>query len=100
MLFFDKFMVMHTNIQDVLLPLVSVTCLGLAEKMLERKRKFVMEQCTDEEGDLWQYQILTYFLEFDYNIEMCKTTFGHEYQSEMFQEAELKIFEQFDFQLN
>jgi hypothetical protein len=50
MLMFDKFMTIHSNIEEVLLPLIAVTCLGLSEKMLERKRKCSIQQCQDEQG--------------------------------------------------
>ena len=53
MLLFDKFMTMHQDIEEVLLPLIAVTCLGLSEKMLERKRKCSIQQCQDEKGQVW-----------------------------------------------
>ncbi len=60
---FDRFIAMHSAIQDVLLPLIAATCLGLSEKMLERKRKSQIHNCKDEQGQTWQYQILTFHLE-------------------------------------
>mmetsp|Transcript_17084 Transcript_17084/g.26436 ORF Transcript_17084/g.26436 Transcript_17084/m.26436 type:complete len:101 (+) Transcript_17084:380-682(+) len=100
MQFFDRFVAIHASIEEVLLPLIAVVCLGLAEKMLECKRKCSTQQCQDESGQLWQYQVLTFHLEVYSALELCRETFGHDYEAEMMCEAELKIFQQFDYELN